>query len=156
MKISYFLNIYRILVFKAFRITPKTNLRLGLFSSILLSFLFGCGHGSHVKKQDPSENLTVGKAQAQIKVGMSGGAVAQILGSPNIVSTGEDGHEVWIYDKISRDVSRSSSQAGVWLILGGIGQSSSQWSSAEKTLTIVIKFDEQKKVKSLSYHSSKF
>lgn len=50
---------------------------------------------------DADRNLTVGTVQKEIRVGMTGAEVAEVLGSPNIVSTDENRNEVWIYDKIS-------------------------------------------------------
>ena len=72
--------------------------------------LTGCMAGSHMKnvQSDKGDRLTVGKVQREIKIGMPSASVAEILGSPNIVSTDEDRREVWIYDKISSNASYSS------------------------------------------------
>ncbi len=102
------------------------------------------------------EQLTVGKVQGEITIGMDAAAVAQILGSPNIVTTDEQRREVWIYDKISSDrVSNERSFGGGIIILGG-GTSSSSSSSTQRTLTIIIKYDEQKKVRDFAYNYSQF
>jgi outer membrane protein assembly factor BamE (lipoprotein component of BamABCDE complex) len=99
---------------------------------------------------------------------MSGAEVAAALGSPNIVSTDERGREVWIYDRIATDRVYSTSSGGVLaLILGGgshvggggggnFGMSSGANSTSQRTLTIIIKFDEQGKVREFAYHSSRF
>jgi hypothetical protein len=97
-------------------------------------------------------------------MGMSGAEVANALGSPNIVSTDEDRNEVWIYDKISSDVTYSrSSGTVVGLIFagsgGGVGvgsSSSGATSTSQRTLTVIIKFDEHNQVRDFSYHSSRF
>lgn len=100
--------------------------------------------------------LTVGTVQKEIRVGMSGAEVASALGSPNIVSTDEKGREVWIYDKISTDVTYSeSSSMGTLLLIGGQRNAGAQ-SKTQKTLTIIIKYDENKKVRDFAYHSSRF
>jgi outer membrane protein assembly factor BamE (lipoprotein component of BamABCDE complex) len=120
-------------------------------------------HASEVRS-DEGERVTVGTVQKQIVIGMSGAEVASVLGSPNIVSTDEDRNEVWIYDKISSDVTYSrSSGTVVGLLFGsggggaGVGSSSSGASSAsQRTLTVIIKFDEHEQVKDFSYHSSRF
>ncbi len=102
------------------------------------------------------EQLTVGKVQGEIKIGMDAAAVAEILGSPNIVTTDEQRREVWIYDKISSDrVDNARSVYGTILILGGSTSSSSS-SSTQRTLTIIIKYDEQKKVRDFAYNYSQF
>ena len=105
---------------------------------------------------DDADELTVGRVQGEIKVGMDAASVAKILGSPNIVTTDEKRREVWIYDKVSSDrVDTSNSIGGTIIIFGG-SKSSSQSSSTQRTLTIIIKFDEEKKVRDFAYNYSQF
>lgn len=128
-----------------------------LFLTIL--FLSGCSTaGSHLKsvKSDAGDRITVGKVQREIRIGMSSAQVIEVLGSPNIVSTDENRLEVWVYDKIATDISYSNNDGGVWLILGSVGGSSGASSTSQRTLTIVIKFDVDKKVRDFAYHSSSF
>jgi len=120
--------------------------------------------------QDNSgEKVTVGTVQKEIRIGMSGADVAAALGSPNIVTTDEKRREVWIYDKISTEVAYSKSSGGVSaLIFGGIGSgggggataggssSSGASSTSQRTLTVIIKFDDAKKVRDFAYHTSRF
>ena len=120
-------------------------------------------HASEVRS-DEGERVTVGTVQKEIVMGMSGAEVASVLGSPNIVSTDEDRNEVWIYDKISSEVTYSrSSGTIIGLIFGssgggaGIGTSNSgATSTSQRTLTVIIKFDEHNQVRDFSYHSSRF
>ncbi len=49
------------------------------------------------------DGLTVGVVQKDIHKGMAGAEVAEALGSPNIVTSDENGGEVWIYDRISTE-----------------------------------------------------
>jgi len=152
--------------------------RLFDFLAVVLTLLFlgGCvsaqQHASDVQSGLQGDRLTVGTVQREIRQGMSGADVAQVLGSPNIVSTDEQGREVWIYDKIATDTVYSNSNGGISALIlgagpsgggavgGGIGGSSSYSSGAasksQRTLTIVIKFDENKKVRDFAYHSSRF
>ncbi len=137
--------------------------------------LAGCMSAQQHKaavQNDQGDRLTVGKVQREIRVGMAGGEVATVLGSPNIVSTDEKGREVWVYDKIATDRVYSTSSGGISsLILGGVivgaglvgGAGGGSYSSAagasstsQRTLTIIIKFDEGKKVRDFAYHSSSF
>jgi len=76
---------------------------------------------------------------------MSSADVAQILGSPNIVSTDEERREVWIYDKMATDRAYSSSAGGVNVLILGFGSSSEASSTSQRTLTVVIKFDKTEK-----------
>lgn len=128
-----------------------------LFMSLL--FLSGCSTASsHLKsvKSDAGDRITVGKVQREIRIGMPSAQVIEVLGSPNIVSTDENRLEVWVYDKIATDVSYSNNDGGVWLILGSVSGSSGASSTSQRTLTIVIKFDADKKVRDFAYHSSSF
>jgi len=135
------------------------------------STIAGCMSASEHRAavQEPAgERLTVGTVQREIRVGMSGGEVAAVLGSPNIVSTDEDRREVWIYDKIATDSAYSSSTGGIAsLILAGSGsvgggaagsvnQSAGASSTSQRTLTVIIKFDDDKKVRDFAYHTSRF
>jgi outer membrane protein assembly factor BamE (lipoprotein component of BamABCDE complex) len=97
-------------------------------------------------------------------MGMSAAEVAEVLGSPNIVTTDDERNETWIYDKISSDVTYSKSSGTiVGLIFGssgggaGVGSSSSgSTSTSQRTLTVIIKFDADNRVQDFSYHSSQF
>ena len=121
-------------------------------------------HAADVRAANDADRMTVGTVQREIHTGMSAAEVAEVLGSPNIVSTDEDRNEVWIYDKISSDVTYSKSNGTiVGLIVGGsgagagVGQSSSgAVSKTQRTLTVIIKYDENNMVRDFSYHSSQF
>jgi outer membrane protein assembly factor BamE (lipoprotein component of BamABCDE complex) len=123
-------------------------------------------------QDDSSGRLTVGTVQREVKVGMPASEVARVLGSPNIVTTDESRREVWIYDKIATERVFSTTSGGVQtLILGGAligsglvgggvapyyGQSAGAAATSQRTLTIIIKFDEDKKVRDFAYHTSRF
>lgn len=127
--------------------------------ALSLFVLAGCSTaGSHLKsvRSDKGDRVTVGKVQSEIRLGMASSQVVEALGSPNIVTTDENRLEVWVYDKIATDVSYSTNDGGVWLILGGVNGTSGASSTSQRTLTIVIKFDAEKKVRDFAYHSSSF
>ncbi len=136
-----------------FRRVPSVP-AVALFALVIGVGFIGCKHPEATPA--PTDKLTVGKVQSEIKIGMDAASVAQILGSPNIVTTDEKRREVWIYDKISSEsVDTSNSFGGTIIILGGqTGQSQS--SKTQKTLTIIIKFDEDKKVRDFAYNASQF
>ena len=123
--------------------------------------LAGC-----VTAYDPQadEDLTVGKVQKEIRIGMAGGDVARVLGSPNIVSTDEDRNEVWIYDKISTRYVHTDMRAGILAIGTGsdvigfpsVSGRQSSGATSQRTLTIVIKFDQHDQVRDFAYHTSRF
>lgn len=130
----------------------------------------GCARNKLHSEQD--RKMTVGLVQKEIRVGMDQAAVAAALGSPNIVTRDDKGHESWVYDKIATEASykQKSSEVGGGLsgasvvesvlLLGTVGgsRSGSKGASAttQKTLTVIIRFDANSRVESFSYHSSTF
>jgi len=136
--------------------------RLGnpIFLALLTALLItGCqGAASHraAVQDDSTDRMTVGKVQREIRVGMSSADVAQVLGSPNIVSTDEERREVWIYDKIATDRAQSSSSGGVSILILGAASSAGASSTSQRTLTVIIKFDNEGKVRDFAYHTTRF
>lgn len=117
----------------------------------------GCTSAAEHRKdvQDTSaDRISVGKVQRSINTGMSSAQVIEVLGSPNIVSTDDQRRENWVYDKVATDVTYSSSHNGLGSLI--IGRSAGAASRSQRTLTIVIKFDKNHKVRDYSYHQSKF
>lgn len=127
--------------------------------SAIAASMTGCSrastHSDRLQSAHERE-MTLGIVQKEIHQGMSQADVASALGSPNIVTKDQDGHEAWIYDKIASEVSYSQDMGGVWLILGGYQKEAGARGSTQKTLTVVIKFNEQSVVDKVSYNSSKF
>ncbi|MGQ3683917.1 MAG: outer membrane protein assembly factor BamE domain-containing protein [Candidatus Loosdrechtia sp.] len=125
---------------------------------LFLVLITGCTNVDHHQKLSSTKEreLTVGVVQKEIKTGMSQANVAAVLGSPNIVTRDSTGRETWVYDKIASEASRSESSTYGTLILVGAFGSSGTISTTQKTLTVIIKFDENANVESFSYHASKF
>ncbi len=115
--------------------------------------LTGCGGKQAEIKED---RLTVGRVQGEVKVGMSAAQVAELLGSPNIVTTDDKRREVWIYDKVSTDRVDTASSTYAGLIILGANSSNRSSSQRQRTLTIIIKYDEDKKVRDFAYNSTQF
>ena len=119
-------------------------------------------------QDDSMERVTVGTVQKEIYVGMSGAQVASILGSPNIVSTDGDRNEVWIYDRFATDAAYSRSNTGLLGLIVGVGgdvgaggigvkrHASGAESRSQRTLTVVVKFDDEDLVRDFAYHTSRF
>lgn len=133
------------------------------FITVIAAFILAsCTTANYNPQAD--ENLTVGKVQKEIRIGMAGGTVAEVLGSPNIVSTDENRNEVWIYDKISTQYVHTDMQAGILAIGGGsdvvglpsVSGGQSSGATSQRTLTVVIKFDENDLVRDFAYHTSRF
>lgn len=130
-------------------------------------------HASQVRDaRAQGERVTVGTVQREIRVGMSSAEVVSVLGAPNMVTTDSKRRENWVYDKISTERVYSTSSGGVSaLVLGGgivgaglagggvgAGYSSSAGASStsQRTLTIIIKFDKDSKVRDFAYRYSSF
>ncbi len=130
-------------------------------------------HASEVQAARGGEDgLTVGKVQREIRIGMTNAEVIEVLGSPNMVTTDEQRRENWVYDRISTDTVYSSSSGGVnTLFLGGaligagiaggglggnVSSSAGARSTTQRTLTIIIKYDKENRVRDFAYRSSSF
>lgn len=100
--------------------------------------------------------MTVGLVQKEVREGMSQGELAEVLGSPNIVTKDQNGTQTWVYDKIASEVSYSQSQGGIWVLIAGYGKESGARATSQKSLTVVVKFDDKDLVEKVTYHSSKF
>src|SRR6478752_1784632 len=130
-------------------------------SSSLLATLFavalsltgcmtGAAHRADVEDQT-TDRLSVGTVQREIRVGMSGADVATVLGAPNIVTTDERRRETWVYDRKSTERAVSSSGAYGTLLLVGGGGSAGASQTTQRTLTVVIRFDDGGHVRDFSY-----
>jgi len=137
--------------------------RIAQFVSCFIAIfaLVGCYPTSLVDQQkdmnaakSDGDNLTVGKVQKEIKVGMSSADVVGVLGSPNMVTTDDKRREVWVYDKVSTEGMAATSQGRGFLWFPRDANASV--SRTQKTLTIVIKFDEKGMVRDFAYNTSKF
>lgn len=136
-------------------IFSRNHLLTVAVTSILV--ISGCAqkaswHNNEVANTD-KPSLTVGEVQRNIKKGMSGGQVAEILGSPNVVSTDENGNEVWIYDRFSTEQVVSGSN-GLTFSLSNIGAGAAR--KSQSSITVIIKYDANKKVRDFAYHKSSF
>lgn len=149
--------------------------KLASISSLLAALaaaltLSGCQSGAQHRadvEDVTTGRLSVGTVQKEIRPGMSGADVVLALGAPNIVTTDEQRREVWVYDKVASEVVSSSSGLSFSPLIfatgsvlgaasGNISQSAGATSRSDRTLTIVIKFDEQKRVRDYAYHASQF
>lgn len=142
------------------------------YTALVLALLLGaCTTASQHRadvQDSTGERITVGIVQSEIRVGMSGAEVLNVIGSPNIISTDEHRNEVWVYDKFATDVVHSDSESGVLgIIFGPIGSaggaaigskhySAGASSKSQRTLTVIVYFDGQNHVSDFAYHTSRF
>ena len=134
----------------------NTKYLIGLLLVLLMSGCMTATQHREAVQDDSGDRVTVGNVQREIKMGMAGSDVARVLGSPNIVTTDDERREVWIYDKFSTDTTVSENSGfGTLIILGSSGRAGSS-STTQRTLTVIIKFDKEKKVRDFAYHTSRF
>lgn len=144
------------------------NLALAIAVAILASGCMTAAEHRAAVQGGEADRLTVGKVQKEIKVGMPGAEVARVLGSPNIVTTDEERREVWVYDRIATDTVYSESRGGVASLVfasGGsaaaaaapvYGSAAGARSTTQRTLTVIVRFDRENRVRDFSYHASQF
>ena len=145
-----------------------TSTLLALACPLLIS---GCTTATEHQSElgaDEEARLTVAAVQREVKVGMSGAGVLAALGSPNIVSTDSERREVWVYDRVGTEYVYSHSGTGLISLIGAASsaavggvlpshqQSAGATRRSQRTLTIVVKFDDAKQVRDFSYHASRF
>ena len=131
-------------------------------SAVVIAFaLAGCYPTSLAEQQadinaakGEGDNLSIAKVQREIKIGMSSADVVLVLGSPNMVTTDDKRRESWVYDKVSTEGMASTSSGARFLWLPADNKAAV--SRTQKTLTIVIKFDEKGMVRDFAYNTSKF
>jgi outer membrane protein assembly factor BamE (lipoprotein component of BamABCDE complex) len=133
-----------------------------LSACALLALLGACSSAADQARDvaagtDAQERMTLGTVQREIRVGMSGADVAGALGAPNIVTTDDHRRETWVYDRISTQEVYSRSVGGVdALFLAGFSNRTGAAQLTQRTLTVIIRFDENAKVRDFSYRSSSF
>jgi len=138
---------------------------------LLMLLCSGCAswHARNVQSGLQGDRLTLGAVQRDIHKGMTNADVVEALGSPNIVTTDEHGWENWVYDKFATDVVHSSTGwsifgigagvtgGGVALGAGATGTGSAgAASTSQRTLTVIVKFDESHRVRDFAYRTSRF
>ena len=132
-------------------------------AALVLSACSASHHRAEVA--DPAgDRITVGTVQREIRIGMDAASVAETLGAPNIVSTDAERREVWIYDKSSTDVAYSRSDGVILgLLVGGSGagggtgtKAAGASRSTQRTMTVIIKFDHDQRVRDFAYRTSSF
>jgi len=158
----------------------KTSLWVVL--TLVFGMTVGCASTSHQGQQQAAgpqqgspqqdvkrDTISYGMVTSKVEKGKTTQIeIIELFGSPNITSINAEGEEVWVYDKISSQTSGSgSSEADRFNaffslgVLGGGGSSAgtqynNSRSSTTRTLTVIITFDQDKKVREYSARSTQF
>lgn len=122
---------------------------------LILTTALACGASEPVTTRN--SELTHGNVQMNLEVGVTTQTnVLEVFGAPNITSIDGSGREVWTYQRHAT-VSQSKSRSGYFTIIiagGSSGRSSSQQST--RTITLIIKFDENGVVSDFNSRTSNF
>jgi outer membrane protein assembly factor BamE (lipoprotein component of BamABCDE complex) len=111
-----------------------------------------------------NSELTHGSVQMNLKLGETTQTqVLEVFGAPNITSIDGSGQEVWTYQRAAT-VSQATSTRGFWTVLltgpsallGGQSQEASGLEQTQRTMTLIIRFDEKKTVSDFRSRSSEF
>jgi outer membrane protein assembly factor BamE (lipoprotein component of BamABCDE complex) len=107
--------------------------------------------------QETSNRLTHGQVQLTLKKGVTTQSeVLEVFGAPNITTIDSSGLEVWTYQKHAIvEKSKSSNMYGT-IILFGAGSKAAGFEQSARTMTLIIKFDENKKVVDFKSMSTSF
>ena len=115
----------------------------------------GCSSTS--KEEFKNSPFTTGNVQLSLKQGVTTQAeVLEKFGSPNIAAVDSSGDDLWTYQKYAT-VTQSSGQGGYfWLVVVGGNTGTSGLEQTQKTMTLIVKFDKDKKVKEFKSMSTNF
>jgi outer membrane protein assembly factor BamE (lipoprotein component of BamABCDE complex) len=125
-----------------------------LISSVI--FLLG-GCATH-PLSSPSQNpYTQGNVTLNLKKGVTTQhQVAEAFGAPNIVTQDSDGNQVWIYQKDNVTVESGATRDYFTILLAGVSSRSSEYQQSSQTMTLIIHFNENGKVKDFKSMSTSF
>ena len=127
----------------------------GFVLSLALILLAACTS----TKDDSTKDATLTQANVQLNLKKGETTQADVLGAfgaPNIITTDGSGDEVWSYQKNSMTATSSADGYYATIILAGVNSGSGSRSQSTKTATLIIKFDQSKKVKDFKFMSANF
>ena len=120
------------------------------FSSL---FLLACANpATTTPVSTQNSELTHGNVQLKLKKGVTTQTeVLENFGAPNVTSIDGEGNEVWTYQRQATSAQAAVENWGIFSSDTTVGVSQSQ-----RTITLIIKFDESKVVKDFRSRSSSF
>lgn len=119
--------------------------------------------------EETANKLTHGMVQLTLRVGQTTQVeILEAFGAPNITTLDGSGREVWVYDRHATVSASKDSGFSIGVLVGaasgdaiagsglGFGKSKSNTSESTRAMTLIIKFDETKKVVDFKSRSSSF
>ena len=134
-------------------------MRLKALITVLISgvALAGCVQTQTKPVTTRNSELTHGNVQMNIKKGDTTQAqILETFGAPNITTVDASGREVWTYQRMA-SVAQASSSSNYWtVILAGGSHSAAGFEQSQRTMSLIIKFDDRKIVSDFRSRSSEF
>ena len=129
---------------------------LGLFCTVVL--LVCCASTPRADtSQDEPNMLTHGGVQLTLRTGQTTQVeIVEAFGAPNIATRDASGHEVWTYRRHASVTRASGSDAYFNILIFGTSGYSKEQTSSSRTMTLIIKFDENNVVYDFRSRSSSF
>lgn len=130
-------------------------------SSIAVIVLAGCVSSNTTPVTTRNSELTQGNVQLNLKIGITNQTeVLEVFGAPNITSIDGSGNEVWTYQRNATVSQSSEASAGAalgWkiLLLGG-ARTARGGEQTQRTITLIIKFNDKKIVSDFRSRASDF
>ena len=104
-----------------------------------------------------NSDLTHGNVQMNLRLGETTQAdVLDIFGAPNIATIDSSGREVWSWQKSATVTQSSTTRDYFTVVLFGGSRNASGFEQTQRTMTLIVKFDEHKVVAEFSSRSSEF
>jgi len=135
---------------------------------LVIALLSAQAQAKNPPKDDPN-TLTQGMVQMTLRVGETTQLdVLNAFGAPNITTLDGHGQEVWVYDRQATVTTSGSSGFSIGMLIGagggdvagggglGFGSSKSKSTQTQRSMTLIIKFGQDKKVSDFKSRSSSF
>ena len=132
-----------------------TKLLIGL--TLVVPLVSGCAATPTEPAKTTTNQYTHGNVQLNLVKGQTTQAdVLEIFGAPNVATVDGEGREVWTYQKNAKIAKSTTSDSYGTIILAGAQKTSTRFECSSRTMTLIIKFDSNKKVVDFSSRTSSF
>ena len=124
------------------------------FLSVLVS---SCANTVSRPVTERNSALTHGNVQMNVEIGRTTQTqILEAFGAPNITTIDAEGQEVWTYQRHAT-VAQSQSGSNYWTVfLAGGSQSAAGFEQSTRTITLILKFDENNIVSDFRSRASNF
>ena len=130
---------------------------IGIFILSFFVTLTGCMTNATKTEELNRTPFTHGNVQINlVKDVTTQSEVLEVFGPPNVATINSDGLEVWSYQKNSQVSKSTQSSGNVNVIIFGGSSSSTGFETTSRTMTLILKFDEDKVLREFNSMSSNF